>query len=142
MAADIPYSSQIADLLTIGDKLFVNDGTATISTEITARKDQLKKEKDTLNDEIRKSTAIIEKNNQDFYDVKQTVPDPYPAENKIHTIEDYTLGFLTISYVFMVSMLVYLYVLFAPNRWAAFGRGVMLSVLLTLFLVLLAYYFA
>lgn len=142
MATDIPYFSQIADLLTIGDKLFVNNGTATIMTEIIAQKDQLKKEKEELNDEIQKSTAIIEKNNQDFYDVKQTVPDPYPSENKIHTLEDYTLGFLTISYLFMVSMLVYLYVMFAPDRWVAFGRGVMLSVLLTLFMVLLAYYFS
>lgn len=135
------YRAQIDNLLQTGNKLYTEYNNDGVLKEVLSRKEQLKNEEKTLNEEIKKGAAIIEKNNQDFYDVKQTLPEIYNANNKLHTIEDYTLGFLSVSYLFMVTMLIYLYVMFAENRWAAFGRSSLMTLLVTLFLALLLYYF-
>lgn len=135
------YRAQIDNLLQIGNRVYAGTANDGVLKEVLARKEQLKQEENALNEEIKKGAAIIEKNNQDFYDVKQTLPETYNANNKLHTIEDYTLGFLSVAYLFMVTMLIYLYVTFAENRWVAFGRSSLMTILLTLFLALLLYYF-
>lgn len=137
------YKLRIQDLFSLGEKVITTAGNASMLNDMTSRRDELKKEKETLTGEIKQhQTQIVDSTNQDFYDVKQTLSDPIVSPNKIHTIEDYTLAFLVISYLFMVTLMVYLYVYFAPDRGPALGRALAAAVLVTIFCGLLLYYFA
>ena len=50
---------------------------------------------------INKKEAIIERSNRDFTDIKDTLPETQPKK-VLHFIEDYTLAFVTIAYLFMI----------------------------------------
>ena len=145
MSAEIDsYKLRIQDLFTLGDKVVTTAGSESMRNDLVARRDELKAEKDALTGEIRQhQTQVVESSNQDFYDVKQTLPaEPLVSRNKIRTLEDYTLAFLLISYLFMITLLIYLYVYFAPDRLQALGRGLSAAFLLTILCALLLYYFA
>lgn len=95
-----------------------------------------------LTDETKKARLLIETHDQDFYNVKETVPETIDTTSRIHTLEDFTLAFLGLAYVVAVVMLLFLYVMMAPNRGTALVQGLIMSCLITLLFIMLLYYFA
>ena len=134
----------------MGDSIYGTHGVHEITNQVQARNKELKRKKDILKDRITKSDAIIERSNRDFSDVKETVPEPEPKK-LLHFIEDYTVAFLGMAYLFMLVALNYLYVRTQSTQlteatqsinYVAILRGIFGSGIITVIAGIIFYYVA
>jgi len=130
----------VADSLVMGDSIFGKAGMGEISKQVRERHQELVNKKENLKKEIDKNEAIIERSNRDFTDVKERIPDPQP-KRILNVLEDYTIALLVISYLFMIMAGIYVYTLMSPLKFVAFFKGIIGSIILTLFLFMALYYF-
>jgi hypothetical protein len=130
----------VGDSLLMGDSIYGQFGIADVTKQVKARNEELKTKKEKLRDEIDKKEAIIERSNRDFTDVKETLPETQPKK-VLHFIEDYTLAFLTIAYLFMIVALIYIYTITSDNKVTAALQGIVSSIFLTIFFYIILYYF-
>jgi hypothetical protein len=131
----------VGDSLIMGDAIYGKFGIADITKQVKARNEELKTKKDTLREQIDKKEAIIERSNRDFSDVKNTLPETQPKK-VLHFIEDYTLAFLSIAYLFMIVALIYIYTITSDNKITAALQGIVSSIFLSIFLYIILYYFS
>jgi hypothetical protein len=129
----------IINSLMMGDSIFGEAGHVDIRNEVKKRNNELKEERDQLRNNIDKKEVIIQKNNRDFSDVKDTLPEVQPNK-KLHVIEDYTIAFLTISYLFMIIAFIYFYTMTSEEKVSSFFRALLISSILSIILLLLLYY--
>jgi hypothetical protein len=134
-------SGSVQDSLVMGDSMFGQYGYQDIAKQVKDRHQELKTKKDQLMKEVDKGEQIIDRSNRDFSDVKNTVSEPQPKKI-LHFIEDYTLVFLTLSYLFMIIAVIYIYTLMSDNKLVAFGKSFIGSIFLSMFLFMLLYFFA
>lgn len=130
----------VADSLVMGDTVFGKAGVGEIAKQVQARHKELTAKKEHLKAEIDKKEAIVERSNRDFEDVKSRVPDPQP-KRVLNVLEDYTMAFLVISYLFMILAGIYVFTAIAPFKLIAFFKALGGSVFLTIFLFMVMYYF-
>jgi hypothetical protein len=130
----------VADSLVMGDTVFGKAGPGEIAKQVQARHKDLVAKKEHLKREIDKREAIVERSNRDFEDVKNRVPDPQP-KRVLNVLEDYTMAFLVISYLFMILAGIYVFTSIAQVKVAAFFKALGGSVFLTIFLFMVMYYF-
>lgn len=123
----------------MGDSIFGEAGHVDIRNEVKKRNSELKQERDQLREDIDKKEVIIQKNNRDFSDVKDTLPEKLPNK-KLNVIEDYTVAFLTIAYIFMIISFIYFYTMTSNEKLNAFFRALLISSMVSLVLLLLLYY--
>lgn len=131
--------AQITDSLTMGDSIFGTAGVADITNQVRARNNELKEKKENIRSDIDKKEAIIERSNRDFSDVKDTIPEPQP-KRVLRFIEDYTLAFLVLAYLFMIIAIIYVYTITSDFKGIAFMKGVIGSVFLSIFLFIILQY--
>jgi hypothetical protein len=129
----------IVNSLMMGDSIFGEAGHVDIRNEVKRRNTELKEERDKLRDDIDKKEIIIQKNNRDFSDVKDTLPEVQPNK-KLHVIEDYTVAFLTISYLFMGISFIYFYTATSSEKLNAFFRALLIFSIVSLILLIILYY--
>ena len=129
----------IINSLMMGDSIFGEAGHVDIRNEVKKRNNELKEERDQLRNNIDKKEVIIQKNNRDFSGVKDTLPEVQPNKN-LHVIEDYTIAFLTISYLFMIISFIYFYTMTSEEKVSSFFRSLLISSILSIILLLLSYY--
>lgn len=140
ISSDINYLKQnITDTLMTGDAIFGQYGSMDIAKSVQQSNTELEEKKKAIEKEIANNEAVIERSNRDFSDVKNTLPDR-PTYSRLHFIEDYTVFFLVASYLFMILLCGYLYVLSAEQKWSAVGQVVVVSFFITLFFGLVSYY--
>lgn len=132
-------SGTTGDSLVMGDTMFGQFGYNDIAKQVQSRNDELKKKKDQISKEVEKGNAIIERSNRDFVDVKDSVPEPQP-KRVLRFIEDYTLAILTISYLFMIIAIIYIYTITSEFKLLAFGKAFVGSIFLSMFLFMLLFY--
>ena len=130
----------VADSLVMGDTIFGKAGVGEIAKQVQARHKDLVVKKENLKKEIDKKEAIVERSNRDFEDVKNRVPDPQP-KRVLNVLEDYTMAFLVISYLFMILAGIYIFTSIADLKIIAFFKALGGSILLTIFLFMVMYYF-
>lgn len=132
-------SGIVGDSMVMGDSVFGKFGYEDVAKQVKARNTELKNKKEVLVKNVDKSEAIIERSDRDFLDVKNTMPQPYP-KRVLNFVEDYTLAFLSISYLFMIIALIYVYTATSETKITGFAKAFTGSVLLTmLFFILLIY---
>ena len=136
--------STIGDSLLMGDSIYGEFGMDDITKQVKSRNDDLNKKRDMLKKEITKNQAIIERSDRDFSDLNDI-----PAnKQRLHVIEDYTLAFLCMGYVFMTLALLYLYVakpyMTPPPPFSIMTliEGIFGSIFLTLLSSIFLYYFS
>lgn len=140
LSSDINYLKQnITDTLLTGDSIFGQYGSNEILQSVKQSNMELEEKKKAIEKEIANNEAVIERSNRDFSDVKNTLPEK-PEYSRLHFVEDYTVFFVVTSYLFMVLLCAYLYVMGAEEKWNAFLQVSIISVFGTLFLGLLSYY--
>ena len=127
------------DSLIMGDTMFGQYGYQDVAVEVKERSSELKGKKEKLLKEVDSNEAIIERSNRDFSDVKDTITEPQPKK-VLRFIEDYTLAFLSIAYLFMIIAVMYVYISTSELKLVAFGKSFVCSILLTIFLFMLLYY--
>lgn len=142
ITSDIQYlKSNITDTFITGDAIFGQYGSVDIAKNVQQSNAELEDKKRSIEKEIANNEAVIERANRDFSDVKNTLPEK-PTYSRLHFIEDYTVFFLVTSYLFMVLLCGYLYVMASDDTWSAVGQVTIASVFGTLFLGILFYYLA
>jgi hypothetical protein len=130
--------AQVEDGLAMGDSMFGQYAHADVAREVGTRTEELQKKKEALEDEIRQKEAIIERTNRDFTDVKDSLPET-EEQQRIRFIEDYTLLFLSLSYVFMVVSAIIYQVALSPTPWSTLGKSVGYSMVGSIFVGILLY---
>jgi len=98
--------ASVHDALLTGDALYGTAGHTEVSKQVKDRNEDLKSQKEKLRETIEKEEKIIQKNNRDFTDVRDTLPEKQTFSS-IKTLEDYTLYVLLISY--LVFAIAYIY---------------------------------
>ena len=136
----------IGDSFYIGDAIYGSYGISDITKQVKARNTDLKRKKEILKEDIYKKEAIVERSDRDFSDVKNTLPETQPKK-ALHFLEDYTMAFLVMAYLFMMIALNYLYATETKNtenqtfNFTALLQGLFGSVIITIFLSIILYYF-
>ena len=133
--------NQVTDALITGNAIYASSSHNTgISNDVSARNDELQKRKKELQRDIEKKEALINRSNRDFTDVKGTLPETLPKKT-LNVMEDYTLAVLVISYLFMVSALLYFYAMMSPEPFVTtLMRGIGYALVVTLFVWMGLYY--
>jgi len=132
-------SATTMDFLVMGDTMIGQFGHNDIAKQVSDRNNELKSKKTNLIKEIENSEAIVERSNRDFSDVKDTVSEPQ-SKQFLHFIEDYTLAILVMAYLFMIIAVIYVYTSTSENKLIAFGKSIVGSVLLTIFLFMMLFF--
>lgn len=132
LLADIQtIRSQVEDGLLMGDSMFGRFAHVEVAREVNRRTEELQRKKDALEQEIREKEALIQRANRDFSDVKDALPETLERK-RIRFVEDYTLLFLSLSYVFMVVSAIIFYVALSEEKMKALGKGVGYTILGTM----------
>lgn len=132
--------AMVGDSLMLGDTIYGTSGSAQIVNEVKARNDTLKGQKEKLLSQVDKDEAIIERSNRDFSDVKDTLPEPQTTK-VLHFIEDYTLAFLSIAYLFMIISIIYIYTLQSEAMLTGFIKASIGGILFTILFYAIIYLF-
>jgi hypothetical protein len=135
----ISLSGSVMDSLSMGDTMFGQFGYNDIAKQVKGRNEELKRKKDGLMNEVEKGESIIEKTNRDFEDEYKTVPEPQPKK-VLRFIEDYTVAILVISYLFMVIAAIYIFTSMSTDKFATFGKLLVGSILLSMFMFMVLFY--
>jgi hypothetical protein len=134
------FKQNITDSLLVGNSMYGPYGHAEVKSEVSERTKELTAKKEELRDEIKKQEAIIHRSDRDFTDVRHSLPETLP-ENRFHFIEDYTLVFVLIAYLFMIVIALHTYVLYSTESFAmALGKGLFYSFILTLISGMILYF--
>lgn len=112
-----------------------------VAREVSSRTKELQKKKEELEEDIRQKEAIIQRTDRDFTDVKDTLPETL-EEERTRFIEDYTLLFLSLAYVFMVVSAIVYFVVLSPTPWRTLGKSLGYSLLGTFLAGVLLYVIA
>jgi hypothetical protein len=132
------FKTTISDSLIAGANLFVSQ--PGITSEVNMRTTELIAKKNKLNEDIKKQEAVIRRSERDFIDVRDTLPETIPNK-KFHFLEDYTLVFLLISYLFMLAIALHTYVFTYDGVWtSALLKGGFYSLITTLLFGMILYY--
>jgi hypothetical protein len=132
-------TSTVGDSLVMGDSMFGQFGYQDIAKQVKDRHAELKAKKEKMLKEVDKNESIIERSNRDFSDVKDTVKEPQPTK-VLRFVEDYTMAFVTIAYLFMIVAIIYVYTASSELKLVAFGKIFVGSCFLTMFMFMLMYF--
>jgi hypothetical protein len=127
----------ISDLLTTGSAIAgqqtnVHSDVSRINTELNAKVK-------TITEDIKKQEGIISRSERDFMDVRETLPETIPTP-RFQFLEDYTMVFLMVSYLFMIAIAVHTYVFHYNGNWiVALLKGGFYSMILTFLFGMILY---
>lgn len=133
--------ANVTDSLSMGDSMFGQFGHVDITHQVKERNNELKSKKEHLIKSIKEKEGRIRRANRDFSDVKDTIEEPQ-KQTALHFIEDYTLVLLSISYLFMLILGVYMYVSTALVKSDAIKTALVGSTFFTMFAMVILYYLA
>jgi hypothetical protein len=135
-------SSKVMDTLYIGDSLYYANANSGILKQVQESNSDIKNKNKILSEKVQKNNAIIERANRDFTDLKDELPEKL-EDNKINLVEDYTLLFLFISYVFMLIACIYLYTQITMDELSIMITKIIIgAAFITMFFMMLLYYLA
>jgi hypothetical protein len=103
--------SQITNALTLGDNVVHQSGGKKISSYVTGQITDLESRKKEIYNDIIEKERLVHASNRDFSDSN-------PVEEQktaLRVIEDHTVAILFLSYLFMLIMAMYWYVLRSPS---------------------------
>jgi hypothetical protein len=129
----------ITDSLIMGDTMFGQSGYGDVINQVKQRNVELKSKKDLLMKSVDKNEAVIERADRDFSDVNNLTPKPLP-KRVLNFVEDYTLAFLAIAYLFMIIAIIYVYTATSDLKLIGFGKALIGSIFLTIFLFMMMFY--
>jgi len=106
--------ASVGDAIAMGDSIFGQMGHTDIYNQVKDRNAEFKKQQKELEESIHKKESIVDRSNRDFSDVKDTLPETLPTTS-LHVIEDYTLAFLCVTFLFMSIAICIVYTIQEPT---------------------------
>jgi hypothetical protein len=131
-------SLSVQDSLVLGDSMYGTTGYKKIVDEVRERNKSLVDKKEKLLKGLEKKEAIVERTERDFIDTRESMPEKLKP-SRLNTIEDYTLAFLSIAYLFAVIALIYMYVSNSEVKGKAIGMGIIGAIIASMFLFTILY---
>lgn len=119
------------DLIITGDTLFGSSSSDTQIADIRSRNSELKKLKEKLVAEIKSASSREEQANRDFLDTREALPETLPKK-VVRTLEDYSVAFFILAYLFAGIAIVYLYVVMNQFAVGAIVTGLVVFVVVSL----------
>ena len=142
LKSDIKHiQSQVDDGLLMGDSMFGKYAHIDVASKVTQHMEELQKKKDVLEKEIAEKEAIVQRANRDFSDVKDTLPETQEKQ-RIRFVEDYTVMFVVLSYVFMVLSAIIFYVTLSEQKMMALAKALGYALFGTMMSGFLLYFIA
>ena len=99
--------SQITNALTLGDNIVHQSGGTKISSYVQGQLDELESKKKEIYDDILEKERTVHASNRDFADANPV----NEQKTVLRVIEDHTVAILLLSYLFMLVMAMYWYVI-------------------------------
>ena len=99
--------SQITNALTLGDTIVNQSGGTKISSYVQGQLDELESKKKEIYDDILEKERMVHASNRDFADSNPV----NEQKSVLRVIEDHTVAILLLSYLFMLVMAMYWYVI-------------------------------
>ena len=99
--------SQITNALTLGDNIVHQSGGTKISSYVQGQLDELESKKKEIYDDILEKERMVHASNRDFADSNPV----NEQKSVLRVIEDHTVAILLLSYLFMLVMAMYWYVI-------------------------------
>ena len=99
--------SQITNALTLGDNIVHQSGGTKISSYVQGQLDELESKKKEIYDDILEKERMVHASNRDFADSNPV----NEQKTTLRVIEDHTVAILLLSYLFMLVMAMYWYVI-------------------------------
>jgi len=138
--ADIQgLKNSIQDALLMGDQIVGQNSNTQVVRQAQIRNKELKETKDTIEADLRKKEAIINRTNRDFSDVKDSLPQTQ-SKQILHVVEDYTVAILVVAYLFAILGFITSYVIQANEFWSGLGQALTISVIITMLSTMILYY--
>lgn len=131
--------ADINNSLILGDTMYGNSGHIDITKELQTRNTELNEKKIALEKDINAQQKLIDRSERDFVDVKNTVPE-HQVKYSLHVIEDYTIAFLLISYLFMILIFIYSYTVTSVSIAKGLSESLLASFVISMIVFLLFYY--
>ena len=125
------------DNILTGDNIFGTSASTSALSEVKARNSDLKTTVKDLKTDIAKYKSIIEQTDRDFVDEKDASPEKI-KRNTIHVLDDYTLVVLMFSYVIMALAALFYYIWINNFSVTSIAIGITATVMITLFLMIMA----
>jgi hypothetical protein len=129
----------VTDSLVMGDTMFGQFSYGDVTNQVKQRNAELKSKKELMMKEVDKKEAIIERADRDFSDVNNLTPKPLP-KRVLNFVEDYTLAFLIIAYLFMIIAIIYVYTATSDLKLIGFGKALIGSIFLSVFMFMMMFY--
>ena len=133
--------SQVEDGLAMGDSMFGKFAHADVTQQVNTRIKELEEKKAHLEKEIKEKESLIQRSNRDFSDVKDSLPETLEKQ-RVKFIEDYTIMFLSLTYIFMILSALIYYVMLSQEKMQAFLKGLGYSLITTIAAGILLYLIA
>lgn len=132
----VTLRSQITDALTVGDNMVRQSGGKQMASYVKEQLKELESKKKELYDDILEKERLVHASNRDFSDA-------HPVHEKktvLHVIEDHTVAILLLSYLFMLVMGMYLYVIRSPAMIKGIVEALLGGFLISIFALMVLYY--
>jgi hypothetical protein len=107
-----------------------------IIDQVKERNKELKAKHESLSQDIVKKEAIVNRSNQDFKDVKETIPEPQPKKI-LRFMEDYTVAVFAIAYLFFIISGICLYVMQSNSLVTGVVESIIIATVLTVVIFML-----
>jgi hypothetical protein len=128
--------SQITNALTLGDNVVHQSGGKKISSYVTGQITDLESRKKEIYNDIIEKERLVHASNRDFSDSN-------PVEEQktaLRVIEDHTVAILFLSYLFMLIMAMYWYVLRSPSMIKGIVEAIIGGFFFSIFSFMVLYY--
>ena len=128
--------SQITNALTLGDNIVHQSGGTQISSYVTGQITNLESKRKEIYNDIIEKERLVHASNRDFSD-STPVNEP---KTVLRVIEDHTVAILLLSYLFMLVMAMYWYVLRSPSMMKGIAEAIIGGFFFSIFSFMVLYY--
>ena len=128
--------SQITNALTIGDNIVRQSGGKQMVSYVADQLNKLESKKKELENDIVEKERLIHASNRDFSDAQPVSED----NTTLRVIEDHTVAILLVSYLFMLAMGMYLYVIRSPFIIKGIAEALLGGFIISIFSFIVIYY--
>jgi hypothetical protein len=128
--------SQITNALILGDNIVHQSGGTKISSYVQGQLDELESKKKEIYDDILEKERLVHASNRDFADAN---PVAKPT-SVLRVIEDHTVAILLLSYLFMLVMAMYWYVIRSSSMMKGLLEAIVGGFFFSIFSFMALYY--
>jgi hypothetical protein len=128
--------AQITNALTLGDNIVHQSGGTQISSYVQGQLTNLESKRKEIYDDILEKERMVHASNRDFSDANPV----HEPKTVLRVIEDHTVAILLLSYLFMLVMAMYWYVIQSSSVIKGIAEAIIGGFFFSIFSFMVLYY--